>query len=118
MRHRYEINPGLSPEEMSQAVQDADAELTREWEANPDRWLVLDQDPIEYPSLQEEFDQNYPEALNHPMIQQAQLNPEQMVLLQRLWMCRITDRSREKTNPVNPDPQKLARLLEQVQQQG
>ena len=117
MTHRFETHPGLTPEEMTETIQDLNTAEALEWAKDPDRWARIGEDPIDEINLQDEFDQTYPpKSLEHPMIRQAKLNPVQLVLLKRAWMVQITDRTRLMTDPMAPEVTKLARIVEMVRQ--
>ena len=117
MTHRFETNPGLAPEEMTEAIRDLDTAEALEWAQDPDRWTRIGEDPVEEINLQDEFDQSYPQkSLEHPVILQAQLSPVQLVLLKRAWMVQVTDRTRLMTDPMAPEKTKLARIVEMVRQ--
>lgn len=117
MTHRFETNPGLAPEEMTEAIQDLNTAEALEWAQDPDRWARIGEDPVEEINLQDEFDQAYPQkSLEHPVIRQAQLSPVQLVLLKRAWMVQMTDRTRLMTDPMAPDEKKLTQVVEMVRQ--
>lgn len=117
MTHRFETNPGLAPEEMTETIQDLNTAEALEWAQDPDRWKRIGEDPIEEINLQDEFDQTYPQkSLEIPVIRQAQLSPVQIVLLKRAWMVQMTDRTRLMTDPMAPETRKLGQIVEMVRQ--
>lgn len=99
MSPRYDAKPGLDPQLETEATEETWNRDAQQWAQNPDRWMLLGQDPVGETTLEDALVTWWPQAMQAPAIRQAQLDERQKRLLARAWMVGLTDRPVQTPKP-------------------